>query len=136
MTHTDLTTEQTYEQAEQLSARRAYVTGLRELAAFVESHPEIPLPWAGAHNAFVTNKSDLAVVAKACGGKWVKNATEQFFFISKPFTGGHSYEVNVSRESVCRKVVTGTRIEPAQPEREVEEFQWVCDEPLLAGGVK
>lgn len=113
--------------------RRAYVQGLRELASFVEAHPEIPLPYAGAHNAFVQDKSDLAIVAKACGGKWAKNATTDYFYISKAFSGGHSYEVNVSRENVCRKVVTGTRIIPAQPEREEDEIQWVCDEPLLAG---
>ena len=113
--------------------RSNYVQGLRELAAFVEAHPEIPLPYAGSHNAFVQSKADLAIVAKACGGKWAKNATEDYFYISKAFAGGHAYEVNVSRETVCRKVVTGTRMEPAVEAREVEEFHWICEEPLLAG---
>ena len=109
-----------------------YVQGLRELAAFVELHPEIPLPYAGAHNAFVTNKADLSIVARACGGRWGKNSTDDYFYIRKSFAGDHAYEVNVSRKTVCRKVVTGTRLEPMRPAQEVEEFHWVCDEPLLA----
>lgn len=119
-------------EAIKLAARRQYVQGLRDLAAFIETFPDVPLPYAGAHNAFVDDKSQLAAIARACGGRWAKNATDDFFFIRRAFAGGHAYEVNVSRERVCRKVVTGTRIQPAVPEREVEEFRWVCDEPLLA----
>lgn len=113
-------------------ARREFVTGLREMADFIEAHAHIPLPWPGSQNAFVSDKAELAAIAKACGGRWAKNATESFFYIKKPFSGGHSYEVNISRESVCRRVVVGTRIEPAQPEQEVEDVRWVCDEPLLS----
>lgn len=111
--------------------RRDYVQGLRELAAFVEMHPEIPLPWAGSQNAFVNDKADLAAIAKIVGGRWAKGVSPDFFFIRKEFAGGFSYEANIGRESVCKKVVTGTRIEPAQPEREVEIVEWICDEPLL-----
>lgn len=114
--------------------RRDYVQGLRELADFIEAHSDVPLPWPSAQNAFIADKTGLAAIARACGGRWEKNATESFFFIRKAFTGGHAYEVNVTRETVCHKVRTGTHIEPATPEREVETFKWVCDEPLLAGG--
>lgn len=114
--------------------RRDYVQGLRELADFIEAHLDVPRPWPSAQNAFIADKTGLAAIAKACGGRWEKNVTSEFFFIRKSFSGGHAYEVNVSRERVCRKVSTGTRIEPAKPAEEVETFQWVCDEPLLAGG--
>lgn len=125
MSETNLTTEQHDE-------RREYVQGLRELAAFLEAHPALPLPFACAQNAFVNDKAALASVAK-CGGKWEKDASPDYFYIRKAFPGGLSYDVVISREAVCRKVRTGTRIEPAKPEQEVETFEWVCDEPLLAG---
>jgi hypothetical protein len=112
--------------------RNEYVQGLRELADFIEAHPDAPLPFVGAHNAFVDDKTRLGAIVRACGGRWEKSATEDYFYIRRTFAAGHTYEVNVSREQVCRKVVTGTRIEPAQPEREVETYKWVCEEPLLA----
>lgn len=113
--------------------RRDFVQGLRELADFIDAHPDIPCPYGEAHNAFVRDKTQLGMIARAVGGRWDKNCTSQFFYIRREFAGGHSYEVNVSRDQVCRKVVTGTRIEPAQPEREVEVVEWVCTEPLLVG---
>lgn len=113
--------------------RSDYTQGLRELADFIDAHPDIPLPYAGAHNAFVENKAQLGLIARAVGGRWDKKGTTDYFYIKREFAGGHSYEVNVSREQVCRKVKTGTRIEPAKPEQEVETFEWVCEEPLLAG---
>lgn len=112
--------------------RRDYITGLRELADFIEAHPELPSPWGGGHNAFVENKADLANIARA-GARWDKGVSGDYFYLRKQFSGGTTYEINVSRDQVCRKVVTGTRIEPAKPEQEVETYEWVCDEPLLAG---
>lgn len=39
----------------------------------------------------------------------------------------------VERDAICERVVTGKRIEPAHviPEREVEEFEWVCNDKSL-----
>lgn len=118
---------------EETNRRRDYAQGLRELADFIDAHPDIPCPYGEAHNAFVRDKAQLGMIARAVGGRWDKNGTSQFFYIRREFAGGHSYEVNVSRDQVCRKVVTGTRIEPAVPEREVEVVEWVCTEPLLVG---
>ena len=36
------------------------------------------------------------------------------------------------RETVCRKIVKGKKMVEAQPAREVEDVEWVCDEPILA----
>lgn len=113
--------------------RLAYVAGLRELAAFVEAHPDLPVPYGGGQNAFVSSKADLAHVARTAGVRWEKSVNGEWFYLRVAFQGGHSYELNIARDQVCRKVVTGTRIEPATPEREVEEVTWVCDEPLLRG---
>lgn len=113
--------------------RRAFVAGLRELASFVDAHPDLPLPIASNHNAFVNTKAELAALARS-GVRWEKSANGNYFYLRVTFTGGHSFDVNVQREQVCRKVVTGTHLEPAVPAHEVEDFHWVCDEPLLAEG--
>ena len=46
---------------------------------------------------------------------------------------GHNIRLtySVDRTTFCTKVVTGTRIIPAQPEREVEEVEWVCNDMSL-----
>jgi len=40
---------------------------------------------------------------------------------------------NVSRDAVCTKRVVGTKVIPAQPEREVEEVEWDCKPISLLG---
>lgn len=112
--------------------RRAYVTGLRALADFIEAHPALPLPYAGSANAYAADKAELQTIAREPGVKWEKAADANFFYLKTRFVGGHSYDVNVDRPAVCRKVVTGTRVIPAKPEETVDEFHWICDEPLLA----
>ena len=112
--------------------RQAYVLGLRELADFLDAHQGLPIPVGLNHNSFVYSKAELAALART-GVRWEKDGNGGFFYLRVTFSGGHTYDVNVQRSEVCRKVVTGTRIQPAVPAREVEEFYWVCDEPLLAG---
>ena len=105
------------------SERDMYIAGLRELANFLDRHPDLPVPCAGAHNAFARSTRELAVCARTPGVRWTKNATSHYFHLSVKFTGGHSYELNLVRELVCRKVVTGTRMQPAVPAREIEEYE-------------
>jgi hypothetical protein len=114
------------------STRAAYIRGLREVAAFLEAHPDLPTPsYGGSLNAFVSTRADLAAIARVRGVKWEKSADPNYFYLQVHFAAGFSYDVNVQRDQVCRRVVTGTRIEPAKPAQVVEEFHWVCDEPLL-----
>jgi hypothetical protein len=124
------------EQVRESKRRLEHIAGLRGLADFLETHPNLPLPYAGAQNAFVHGKDELASVAREPGVKWQKKVDDYNFALAVEFPGGYAYEVNADRGAICRKVVTGTRIEPAReatPEREVETYEWVCDEPLLAG---
>lgn len=112
--------------------RQAFVGGLRQLADFIEVHAELPLPMPSNHNAFVFDRVVLAAIARTAGVKWNKSPVGGYFALSVVFDGGTTYEVNIPRDQVCRKVITGTRVEPATPEREIETYEWVCDEPLLA----
>lgn len=114
--------------------RRAFVNGLRQMANFVEANEELPVPMGCSMNVFVTHRRELAALARVGGAKWEKRANGNYFSLVVTFDGKHTYEINIERQQMCRRVVTGKRVVPAEPEHEVEEFAWVCDdEPLLAG---
>lgn len=115
-----------------MAERQDMIYGLRELADFLEGNPEVPVPYDVEVNVWLTTREEMAAVARV-GGTWEKIFSFNYFMLKKAFgNGAVSFEVNTNREQVCRKIVTGTEVIPAQPEREVEKFEWVCDEPLLA----
>ena len=127
----------------EITARAQFVSALRELADFIEAHPSLPVPFTSMQaNVFVSTKTQLAELARTPGVFWEKTVDNNYFWLRKRFGQlrdngyGASYDVNISRSEVCRKIVKGTRIVPAQPEHEVEEVEWVCDEPLLRGATK
>jgi hypothetical protein len=103
------------------------------LADFLDAHPEIDLSFA-THNVYLSSRESLAALARI--GGWTKNYSDNYFTLRREFSGEVQLDVYTERDSVCRKVVTGTRVVPAQPateERVEDVFEWVCDEPLLAG---
>ena len=74
-------------------------------------------------------------------GRGVKVPDDRWMNVQRTF-GPMVVETYIDRETVCRKVVTGTRKvtkEVADPQaatvtvtETVEDYEWVCDEPLLA----
>lgn len=107
--------------------RAELIQGLRELATFLETHPEVPTPVYTALNVFVKTREDLSAVARV--GSWQKKSNDQFFWLSRAFAGDPQFpaltlDINVDRQQVCRRVVTGTKVVPAEPERIVEEVEW------------
>lgn len=104
--------------------RRALISGLRDLATFLEDHPEIPTPITNPANAFVYGKEEMEKVVRVMGSV-KKRVTEEYFFVQKAF-GSVTLEVNCRRELICERRVIGKKIIPAQPEREVEEVAWDC----------
>lgn len=111
--------------------RAALIDGLRQLATFLESRPDVPLPVVSQLNAFV-DKETLAQIARS--GKWEKHYIHDWFALRRQFGPAVALDINVPRNEVCRKVVTGTvtvPAVPAQPERVVETIEWVCEESLL-----
>ena len=121
---------------EQDTRRAEVINGLRALADFLESHPAVPYPVCTRLNAFVATRDELAAVARH-GAPWAKQSNEQYFWLSRVFAGDPRYpdlqlDINIDREQVCRKVVKGTKTIPAQPERTIEDVEWICDEALLA----
>jgi hypothetical protein len=133
MTLPDAILQRPPDETKAAATRRAYINGLRQLAAFLEDHPELPCPWAPSHLVGAKDKATLIAIARTPGIRWQKDFdSNEYFSLKATFDGGHVYDVYVPRQEVCRKVVTGTRLEPAKPEQQVEEFHWVCEEPLLS----
>lgn len=115
--------------------RAEFIQGLRDLAAFLETHPTVSAPRYTTLNVFLDKREDVVTHARAAS--WEKVYNENWFYLRRNFPGEIAYEINTSRETVCRKLVTGTRVVPAQPETTVEEVEWVCEErSLLAEAVE
>ena len=107
--------------------------GLRELADFLDANPQLELT-TPSHMIYVSERDKLAEIARQ--GSWAKTYRGDYFNLVKTFSGDVTLEVFTDRDAVCRKVVTGHRVVPAQPateEHTVEIVEWVCDDALLVG---
>ena len=104
--------------------RTEFITGLRELADYLENNPDLPIPHDPYLPVCVTSygepeKTKLAIKAAArCPGPWKKELGESFLSLTKYFHGV-KYGVICDRDHVC------TMVEPAKP------AVWDC-EPLLS----
>lgn len=122
--------------------RTAVVDGLRQLADFIESHPDMPLPTCrGSIYLWGDDaKTQLANIATSLGTA-AKKADEFYYGLTKDF-GPVSLSVKASRENVCERVVVGTKtteylVPPPGVEMEkrihTEEIvEWVCPPSILA----
>lgn len=117
------------------SERNRVIQGLLECADFLAAHPEVPAPHGVSINTFVDAKDDLILVARS--GAWHKNYNDSYMWLRRTFCGGALiFDVNIMRGLVCRRIVKGTKTIAAQPERTVEDVEWVCDDALLSGGTR
>lgn len=116
--------------ADALKRRIAFIAGVRACADFFEMQPDLEAPWGLMVNISVSDKATMGRYARLT--TWAKQYLGDWFSLVKDFGGGVTLELNIARAQVCRKVVTGTQIVPAQPEREVELVEWVCEDALLA----
>lgn len=132
--------------------QRELVEGLRAMADFIEENIELPVEFEpevklnvwlyndSRYNQDIqhhrTAREKLAVAAKILG-KAEKRHLSAYFDLVKKFSKCVSIEYTIDREMVCKRVVTGKKIVPAEtyerPEREEEIVEWICDEPILAG---
>lgn len=120
--------------------RKGYTDGLRELADWYDAHPEIDIPGNHELNVSHLNSKDEARALIRALGACKKDYGSSLVTISRNF-GSIAVKFLFYRESVCRKVVVGTRdvpekVIPAAPEQvipaHVEEItEWKC-EPILA----
>lgn len=125
-----------------IEERTAYTEGLRQLADWLDAHPDIDLPWTGTtYDPFSLGvwltKEELAEIVRALPGRVEKQFDETVVRVTSAF-GGLRVQAYSGRNEVCERIVTGTEtvtvpaIE-AKPERtEVREVvEWRCH-PILA----
>ena len=121
-----------------------YANGLRQIANFLESHPEIPLPTNTLSCYAMTNKKIAGLVARALsdGGRCEKIFEDSILRLKRNF-GEIELEYIGMRENVCEQVRVGTRVVPERyvppqpategqviPEHEEAVYEWRCS-PLL-----
>lgn len=132
--------------------RERFIDGHRVVASILETHPEIPLPSLICGYMFGFYGKDarerMAAAARIFPCSWTKDVTETEYgeyFKLRGEIGGIRVELSAERESICRKIVTGTHEvtemvpDPAKlaevPEvevtRVVEDVVWECG-PLLS----
>jgi hypothetical protein len=110
--------------------RTAFIQSLCDCADFLERHQAVKAPQYVTMNVFVNTREEVAAHAKAAS--WKKVHSDDWFWLHREFGEDLSLDITASRETVCRRVVTGTRTIPARPEETVEEVEWVCDDAVLA----
>jgi hypothetical protein len=113
-------------------ARSEFCDALVEIAEFLESHADVPLPLYPSFTALVPGASELARAAKALG-KAYKSTLPHWVSVGRQF-GPISLEISARREHVCRRIVTGTKVVPATtvPEHNEDIVEWECPPSLLA----
>jgi len=110
-----------------------YVAGLRAMADFYEKHPDLPKPFDdGVAVVYVASKAGMVEVARQAG-KVEKKYSDHYFELTKQL-GAIQLSFFTLREAVCRAIIKGKKTVPSYyvPEHEVDDIEWVCDEPLLA----
>lgn len=121
----------------QQKKRQEFISRLRAVADFYDQHPDLRAPDNPINFQIYCQDKDEFIEARRAGKFRDKRFIEDFMYFRHDFSEGKAeafLDLNISRTKVCRRVVTGTRVEPSHyvPERTVETVEWVCDEPLLA----
>ena len=117
---------------------KALVAGLDQLITFLEKHPTLAADenlYVNRYrlNLFVYGKerarfSRLARSLASGGPKLNKEYSDYSCAVERMFGEYVKFSVSTARETVCQRVVTGTKIVPAQsyPERVEEIVEWKC----------
>jgi hypothetical protein len=113
--------------------------GLHALADAIESGA-LPLPfdvevnvhWLLDGDRHITEKptADTARAAMAAlPGAWNKRYLANYVVYERDFGGSVVYSINLNREDICRKVMTGTKHVDAIEAHDEPVYEWVCEAP-------
>jgi|ERR1700685_1303902 len=116
------------------------IKGLRDLASFLEAHPELPMTSSTLRVDYFPRLEEMAQYVKILGKMKKDGLGDSWFVLRKDFYRSEyasvSIEANWARERVCQKIKTGTKkimqqiqtkpAETTQIEVEVETFEWKC----------
>ncbi len=108
-----------------MSASSSLTQGLRELADFLDAHPEIDAS-VQSYNVFVRTSAELAKIARLTS--WEKKYDGAYFMLRKTFSDGLNLDINIQRQEVCKRVVIGRQVIPAVtiPEYTEDVIEWQC----------
>lgn len=134
--------------AELTSQQTEWLTGLREMADFMEANPDLIPSWSTFMvNLFQeddeTSAQFLARMARRLGTA-SKEATEPYFYLVRRF-GPHDIRATAARDKVCERVQVGIRTvteevpDPAHVidvptitvTREEPVYDWICPDSIL-----
>jgi hypothetical protein len=118
-----------------MNEQRTASQGLRELADYLERHPEVKMEYERII-LFVQTKEELASIARTAG-PFDKRWYGDWFELARSF-GPIDLSINIEREKVCRKVETVktvTRPKFVKTDEmetvEVTDVSWECQESIL-----
>lgn len=119
---------------------RAFIDGLRAMADFLVAHPLKKLSPSQDFFCFFDTKEEIVEAIKGLG-KVEKSFSDDWFFCIKQITPEITLRLCLRREQACKRIVKGTRVVaakpervlPAEPERVEEIVEWDCPPSILAG---
>lgn len=84
-----------------MADRQAQIDGLRKLADFLESHPDLPSVYASPFNIWTYSKEAFQAAIRQTGGYLEKAALNNVFFVRRNFGGDVRLEINIGRDKLC-----------------------------------
>ncbi len=81
------------------------IDGLRKAADFLESKPELPKFGQQVIRLWAWDKEQLHAAARQLGS-FAKEFTDSYFNLKKPMTDAIEIDVTISRDQICKKIVT------------------------------
>lgn len=116
--------------------RAEFANGLREMADWLEAHPQVPVPYTVNANYHIYNwnengqdyEKDLDIRRKAThlSGNWNTELIGDMAYYTREFSGNVDFCVMTSRATVCKRVKVGTREVPAREARTEDVYEWEC----------
>lgn len=124
----------------ELSEREKWISAVRALANFCEAHPDLPVSYSSIQLDLFPTFEEMRKYVSIFGKAQKGVLGDTWFMLSKKFYDDGNrkiiIEANWSRNTVCKKVVTGTKkvmkkveVKPAETievEAEVETYEWEC----------
>jgi len=117
-----------------------FADGLRELARFVESHPEMAVPCEQTFYIF-PKKEEVGKYARILG-RSKKRVSDTYFDLVREFPPAAKIQVTWGRDEVCERVVVGTVTveEPVMVQQGTktvtrEKVEWKCPKVLEPPGL-
>jgi len=108
------------------------VQGLRDLADFLESRPDVGVPSFSDFNMFTHSQEDFARRMRLMGSG-EKRQAYSYLMLEKKF-GPLTLALNILQSDVCERVQVGERKVEARPAIEahtVPVYEWDCPESFL-----